>query len=233
MRKSPTILPNRPSIGMAFIQRKCPGSSASRAGTKISIQIPPRTFATGEETLRERNQRTPSTAEKTGSRNAPIPKPCKTRSEITAPTTPIQLRAAREPVSTEALFSDGSSGEYEANARKRRSAEMHKRNPTSSFSRRLLVGAKICERYLIGDLELRRNELPLAVPDLCQSLSIMTRTGEPYNSGFGSGIQSDKHNLCHQAPRKRQHQWRSQSLSDYWRCHRIARPITITPTTMR
>ena len=110
---------------------------------------------------------------------------------------------------------------------------MHKRNPTSSLSRRLLVGAKICERCLIGDLELRRNELPLAVPDLCQSLLIMTRTGEPYNSGFGSGIQSDKHNLCHQAPRKRQLQWRSQSLSDYWRCHRIARPITITPTTMR
>jgi hypothetical protein len=113
---------------------------------------------------------------------------------------------------------------------------MHKRKPTSSFSRRLLVGAKICERYLIGDLVLRRNELLLAVPDLCQSLPIMTRTGEPYNSGFGSGIQSDKHNLCHQAPSKRQHRWRSQSLSGdarYWRCHINARPITIMPTTMR
>src|ERR1700686_3349313 len=94
----------------------------------------------------------PSIAEKTGSRNAPIPKPCKTRSATPEPTTPIQLRAAREPVSTEALFNDGSSGEYEANARKRRSAEMHKRKPTSSFSRRLLVGAKICEKYLIGVL---------------------------------------------------------------------------------
>jgi hypothetical protein len=84
-------------------------------------------------------------------------------------------------VSTEALFNDGSSGEYEANARKRRSAEMHQRKPTNSFSRRLLVGAKICERYLIGDFVSRRNELLLAVPDLCQSLSIMTRTGERYN----------------------------------------------------
>src|SRR5580700_9588495 len=150
MRKSPTTRPNRPSIGIAFIQRKWPGKSASRAGTKISSQTPPRTFATGEPTLRERNQRTPSVAEKTGSRKAPMPKPCNIRSEISAPTTPIQLRAARELVSTEALFNDGSSGEYEANARKRRSAETHNRKPTSSLSRRLLVGAKICERYLIG-----------------------------------------------------------------------------------
>src|ERR1700690_3665441 len=152
MRKSPTILPNKPSSGMAFIQRKWPGRSASRAGTKIISQNAPRTLATGEAIFRERNQRMPSTAAKTGSKNAPIPKPWRTRSEIRAPTTPIQLRAAREPVSTEALFNDGSSGEYEANARKRRSAEIHKRKPTSSLSRRLLVGAKICERYLIGVL---------------------------------------------------------------------------------
>src|ERR1700686_403157 len=111
----------------------------------------------------------PSIAEKTGSRNAPIPKPCRTRPEIRAPTTPIHWRAAREPVSTEALFNDGSSGEYEANARKRRSAEMHKRKPTSSLSRRLLVGAKICERYLIGKLVPHRNNPPARVPDLSQS----------------------------------------------------------------
>src|SRR5271170_3355202 len=150
MRKSPIILPNRPSIGIAFIQRKWPGKSASKAGTKTISHTPPRTLATGEAILRERNQRTPSVAEKMGSRNAPIPKPCRTRSDTRAPTTPIQLRAAREPVSTEALFSEGSSGEYEANARKRRRAEMQNRKPTSSLSRRLLVGAKIGERYLIG-----------------------------------------------------------------------------------
>src|ERR1700685_1203500 len=160
MRKSPTILPNRPSIGIAFIQRKWPGKSASRAGTKISSQTPPRTLAIGEPTLRERNQRIPSIAENTGIRNAPIPKPCRTKSEMSAPTTPIQFRAAREPVKTEALSRDGSNGEYEANARKRRSAETHNRKPTSSLSRRLLVGAKICERYLIGDLVLRRNDTP-------------------------------------------------------------------------
>ncbi len=56
---------------------------------------------------------------------------------------PIQLRAACDPVRMEALFSDGSSGEYDASARKRRSAETHSRNPTSSFRRRFLVGAKI------------------------------------------------------------------------------------------
>ena len=104
-----------------------------------------------------------------------------------APTTPIQLRAAREPVSTDALFSDGSSGEYEANARKRRSAETHNRKPISSLSRRLLVGAKICERYLIGVFgRYAGTTLLPAVPDLCQSLSIMTRIREPYNSGFGA-----------------------------------------------
>src|SRR5271169_1185171 len=63
-----------------------------------------------------------------------------------APTTPIQLRATWVPVSTEALFSEGSSGEYEASARKRRSAETHNRKPISSFSRRLPVGMKMLER---------------------------------------------------------------------------------------
>src|SRR5579862_3043510 len=162
MRKSPTILPKRPSIGIALIQRRCPGKSARRAGTKISIQAPPSTLATGEAILRERNQRTPSIAEKTGSRNAPIPKPCSRRSETSAPTTPIQFRAAREPVSTEALFSDGSRGEYEARARKSRSAEMHKRKPTNSLSLRLLVGAKTCERYFIGAFVPRRKYPPVS-----------------------------------------------------------------------
>src|SRR5579872_780615 len=156
MRKSPTILPKRPSIGIAFIQRKWPGKSARRAGTKMISHSPPRTLAIGEVTLRERNQRMPSTAKKMGSRNAPTPKPCRTRSEMSAPTTPIQLRAARAPVNTEALLNEGSRGEYEAKARKRRSAKIHKRKPISSLSRRLLVGAKICLRYLMGEFYLRQ-----------------------------------------------------------------------------
>ena len=119
-------------------------------------QQAPRILATGDAILRERNQRSPSMAESTGSKNAPRPNPCSSRSAIRAPTTPIQLRAARDPVNTEALFKDGSSGEYEASARKRRSAEIHKRKPTSSFSRRLLVGAKICETYLIGALVVKQ-----------------------------------------------------------------------------
>src|ERR1700722_1584493 len=160
MRKSPTTLPNRPSIGIAFIQRTWPGNSASKAGAKIISHSPPRTLAMGEPTLRERNQRMPSAAEKMGRRNAPIPNPCRMRSETIAPTTPIQLRAAREPVSTDALLNDGSSGEYEANARKRRRAEMHNRKPTSSLSRRLLVGAKICERYLIGVFSPAQEDTP-------------------------------------------------------------------------
>ena len=62
---------------------------------------------------------------------------------------PTQLRAAREPVSTDALFNDGSSGEYEMSARKRRSAETHNKNPTSSFNRRVLVGSKIRDNNFI------------------------------------------------------------------------------------
>src|ERR1022692_4151680 len=81
-----------------------------------------------------------------GSRKAPIPKNCKVMSEMSAPTTPIQLRAAWVPVSTEALFSEGSSGEYEASARKRRSPETHNKKPISSFSRRLPVGTKMLAR---------------------------------------------------------------------------------------
>jgi hypothetical protein len=62
---------------------------------------------------------------------------------------PIQLRAACDPVRMEALFSEGSSGEYDASARKRRSAETHNRNPTSSFRRRFLVGVKIFEKNVM------------------------------------------------------------------------------------
>src|SRR5580704_2208713 len=198
MRKSPTTLPNRPSIGIAFIHRKWPGKSASRAGTKISSQNPPRTLAIGEPILRERNQRTPSVAENTGSKNAPIPKPCKTRSEIRAPTTPIQLRAARDPVSTEALFNEGSNGEYEANARKRRSAETNKRKPTSSLSRRLLVGAKICLRYLIGVFVLRRSDTRARSARSVPEPFDYDKNERTLQLRILGSIQNDKHHLCHQ-----------------------------------
>src|SRR5271168_3545570 len=85
-------------------------------------------------------------AGKTGSKKAPIPKNCSVKSEMSAPTTPIQLRATWVPVSTEALLSEGSSGEYEASARKRRSAETPSRKPISSLSRRLPVGTKMLAR---------------------------------------------------------------------------------------
>ena len=132
-------------MGIKPIQRACPGKSASSAGTKISSQIPPSDFAIGDMTRRERNHRIPNPIANTGIKNAPMPQNCSIKSAMTAPTKPIQLRAACEPVSTEALLNDGSSGEYEASARKRRSAETHNRNPISSLSRRLLVGAKIRE----------------------------------------------------------------------------------------
>ena|SRR5437868_3626935 len=152
MRASPTIRPTKPSIGITPIQRACPGKRASRAGTKASSQIEPNDLATGETILRERNQRAPSAPKNTGTKNAPMPKPCNIRSEVIAPTRPIQLRATREPVSTEALLKEGSSGEYEAKARNRSSPATHSRKPISSLSRRLLVGAKICEKYFMGSV---------------------------------------------------------------------------------
>src|SRR5581483_8060462 len=145
--------PINPSIGIAPCQRVGPGNSDSSAGMKTSSHRHPSVLAMGETTLRERNQRAPSIAGNTGSRKAPMPKPWNMRSEIIAPTTPIQLRAARVEVSTEALLSDGSSGEYDASARKRRSAETHNRKPISSLSRRLLVGAKIRDRYFMGVMD--------------------------------------------------------------------------------
>src|SRR3989442_6000668 len=157
MRTSPTTRPSSPSTGINPSQRACPGKSASSAGTKISSQIPPSDFAIVDMTRRERNQRMPNPMAKTGIRNAPTPQNCSIRSAMTAPTSPIQLRAAREPVSTEALLNDGSSGEYEASARKRRSAETHNRNPISSLSRRLLVGAKIREMDFMGALDIIRH----------------------------------------------------------------------------
>src|SRR6266853_6703719 len=86
-----------------------------------------------------------------------MPKACKARSEMTAPTTPIQLRATWVPVRTDALLNEGSSGEYDASARKRRSAETHNRNPISSLSRRLPVGTKIREMDFMGALDIIRH----------------------------------------------------------------------------
>src|SRR5271167_4923065 len=100
---------------------------------------------------------------------------------------PIQLRAACDPVRTDALFSEGSSGEYDARARKRRSAETHNRNPTSSFRRRFLVGVKI---FLKNVMWQRRpasgKSLPKA-PLRGQSSIIMTRSAGTGNAGNGMG----------------------------------------------
>src|SRR5262250_4005491 len=142
MMKSPKTLPNRPSRGMPN-QRTCPGRSARSAGQNISSQVPPNSLARGETTLWERNQRIPIPKANRGSRKALMPRNCHSKSEPYAPAIPIQLRVTREPVNTEALLKEGSKGEYDASARKRRSAETHNKNPSSSFSRRLFVGLKI------------------------------------------------------------------------------------------
>src|SRR6266851_10353406 len=96
---------------------------------------------------------------------------------------PIQLRAACDPVSTEALLNDGSSGEYEASARKRRSAETHSRKPISSFSRRLPVGTKMLARKRMWAVSYTGAKLSVA--QIGQSLIIMPRSRRGGNGGIG------------------------------------------------
>src|ERR1700690_3759546 len=103
---------------------------------------------------------------------------------------PIQFRAACDPVRIEALFSEGSSGEYDASARKRRSAETHRRIPASSFRRRFLVGTKTLERnVIVAATALLRQDTPPA-PIRGQSLIIMTRSRGPDNALKRSGVAS-------------------------------------------
>src|SRR5271166_6914918 len=60
-----------------------------------------------------------------------------------APKTPIQLCAGLPAGGFDAVFSEGSSGEYETSARTRRTAKTKTRKPISSLSRRLAVGVNV------------------------------------------------------------------------------------------
>src|SRR5438270_5123144 len=203
MRTSPTIRPSKPSMAMTYNQRICPGKSASSAGKKTASQIAPKDLAIGETIFRERNQRTPSPVAKTGMRNAPIPKNWSIKSKTKAPTTPIQVRAARESVKIEALFSEGSSGEYEANARKRRRAETHNRNPISSLSRRLLVGAKIREKYFIWRIVPRRKTLLPALQNHARARRLCQEIGYVHNDELDARRRAStepRRKVQHQSP---------------------------------
>src|SRR5271170_1722244 len=100
---------------------------------------------------------------------------------------PIQLRAACDPVRMEALLSEGSSGEYDASARKKRSAETHNKNPTSSFRRRFLVGVKILAKNVMWQRRRVWSEFYPAAPLHGQSSIIMPRSGSSGNAGNGPG----------------------------------------------
>src|SRR5271169_6311023 len=67
-----------------------------------------------------------------------------------APTTPIQLCAGRPAGGFAAVFSDGSSGEYETRARTRRVAKTKTRKPISSLSRRLAVGVNGRAKFIFA-----------------------------------------------------------------------------------
>src|SRR5271165_2766900 len=92
---------------------------------------------------RERNQRSAESSRKIGIRKTATPNTCNARSLTMAPKTPIQLCAGRPAGGFDAVFSEGSSGEYETSARTRRTAKTKTRKPISSLSRRLAVGVNV------------------------------------------------------------------------------------------
>src|SRR5271165_1465160 len=92
---------------------------------------------------RERNQRSAESSRKIGIRKTATPNTCNARSLTMAPKTPIQLCAGRPAGGFDAVFSEGSSGEYETRARTRRTAKTKTRKPISSLSRRLAVGVNV------------------------------------------------------------------------------------------
>src|ERR1019366_3079841 len=98
---------------------------------------------------RERNHRSEYSIRKTGTRNTATPKSCSPRSLTMAPATPIQLWAGLEAGGVDAVFNDGSSGEYDTSARTRRTAKTNIRKPISSLSRRLAVGVKAREAMVM------------------------------------------------------------------------------------
>src|SRR2546421_709713 len=142
MSMSAATRPCSPSIGMACSQRRCPGNSPKNAETKSRSKLLPRVFSSGEITARDLNQRTPRLEKMTGKTKTEIPKNCNSRSLDMAPASPIQLLVVCEGNADEAVFSDGSSGEYEASARKRSAEKTSRRKPISSLSRRFFVGVK-------------------------------------------------------------------------------------------
>src|SRR5664279_4280780 len=98
---------------------------------------------------RERNHRSEYSTRKTGTRNTATPNSCSAKSLTMAPTTPIQLCAGLEAGGVDAVFNEGSSGEYDTSARTRRAAKTNTRKPISSLSRRLAVGVKAREAIVM------------------------------------------------------------------------------------
>src|SRR5437763_13818292 len=99
------------------------------------------------------------------------PKPWRKMSATVEPTRPIQFR---EPCDgpKPAVFSEGSRGEYETRARKRRPAQTNSKKPTSSLSRRLSVGVKTRARNFMRRTVVRQSTVnyegtsPVKQPDL-------------------------------------------------------------------
>src|SRR5438105_6212453 len=110
--------PSNPSIGKACSQRQCQGSSPSSAEVNVNSAKAPNIFGKGEFTGCDFHQRMPSIANVTGHRKTAIPKTCSSKSLENAPAMPIQLCGGRSEGLRPAVFSEGSSGEYEASARK-------------------------------------------------------------------------------------------------------------------
>src|ERR1019366_9447522 len=110
---------------------------------------------------RERNHRSEYSTRKSGIRNTATPNSCSARSLTVAPTTPIQLWAGLEAGGVDAVFSEGSSGEYDTRARTRRAAVTHSREPISSLRRRVAGGIKAPETIVMGAVRRATEPRPL------------------------------------------------------------------------
>ena len=186
-------VPARPSIGITPIQRRCPGIRASNAGTKIRSQQSTealryrrlhlaRTEPAGAHHSREHGQ-----TERLRCRSA-----CSIRSEIMAPTIPIQLRAACE--------TGQHRGAVERRIERRIGCQREEKEERGDAQHET---DQLIEPPVVGRIENRAEELSSGrnlhyrprktmrptVSEARQSLTIMPRTGAADNEGIDRRIE--------------------------------------------
>src|SRR5580704_18490323 len=110
------------------------------AESERSSIVAPTSFATGASNTWLRNHRMATMNIPTGNRKAQKPQNWKNRSDICAPTGPIQFLAGPEPGGGAETLKETSCGEYESRLSAIRMARLRPTNPISSLKRLFSVG---------------------------------------------------------------------------------------------